>query len=157
MSEYTYNYETEAAQSKKTFYQRLAFIRDIVGDIVYHELSIYAASWAAAEFRFGDSRVPHWRRTADEKPKSGVPVIALIVNRLGNTRRIRAEYAMARTLEVDEDNVVEGFGEYDEASDSYWCPEGWYETNEYEETHWQVSDPVTHWMPLPELPSEVRQ
>jgi hypothetical protein len=30
---------------------------------------------------------------------------------------------------------------------------GWYETNEYEETHWAVSDPVTHWMKLPDPPA----
>jgi hypothetical protein len=42
--------------------------------------------------------------------------------------------------------------DYDEATDTTYWPEGWYECNENEETHWQVHEEVTHWMPLPEVP-----
>lgn len=42
--------------------------------------------------------------------------------------------------------------EYDERLDSYIIPEGWWETADYIEEFRAVSDSVTHWMPLPELP-----
>jgi hypothetical protein len=58
-------------------------------------------------------------------------------------------YAAAKTLEAADDED----GEYDEERDAYFVKPGWYETNEYEEVHWAVHDPVTHWMPLPEPPT----
>lgn len=98
--------------------------------------------------------MPKWIRCEDEMPKSGVPIIAFIPAFGGGTksRRIRAQYAADKTLEqsVDADGGV-----YDEATDTYYCEEGWYETNEYEEVHWAVSNKVTHWMPLPEIPEVV--
>ena len=44
--------------------------------------------------------------------------------------------------------------EYDERLDSYIIPEGWWETADYIEEFRAVSDSVTHWMPLPELPKK---
>jgi len=41
-------------------------------------------------------------------------------------------------------------GEYSEEEDEYYLEEGWYEWNQYEETHWLIEKPVTHWMYLPE-------
>lgn len=95
--------------------------------------------------------VSHWRRVGEEMPPFGVPVIAFIPSfgSGGHDRRIRATYAAPKTLpQADE---CEG-GIYDEETDEFYCEEGWYEDNEYEEIHWKVSDPVTHWMPLPEPP-----
>ena len=97
-----------------------------------------------------------WRHVDEEMPKSGVPVIALITNPLGKTRRIRAAYAATNTLPLDSE-AEDDAATYDEATDTYYCSEGWYETNEYEETHWRVEDPVTHWMPLPSPPAPVDQ
>jgi hypothetical protein len=91
-----------------------------------------------------------WRRVEDEMPKSGVPVLAYLVNRLGKGRCIRASYAATKTLELSYDSDDED-GVYDEETDTYYCSEGWYESNEYEAIHWKV-DGVTHWMPLPEGP-----
>lgn len=41
------------------------------------------------------------------------------------------------------------------ADDEAYLPEGWYESNEHEDTHWHVSGDfeITHWMPLPAPPS----
>ena len=95
-----------------------------------------------------------WIKVADQLPKSGLPVIAFVQSAFGNaeaTQRIRAQYAAKFTLESGDD---EDFGEYDEVTDQYYCPPGWYETNEFEDTHWAVDGTVTHWMLLPEPPVE---
>lgn len=42
--------------------------------------------------------------------------------------------------------------EYNEENDAYLIPEGWWESVEYGEEFSAVSDYVTNWMPLPELP-----
>lgn len=83
------------------------------------------------------------------RPASGIPVIAVVD--IGNNRRrvIRAEYAAPKSLEMHPD--CDG-GEYDEEEGKYWCEEGWYETNEFEDIHYGVDGVVTHWMPLPHLP-----
>lgn len=93
-----------------------------------------------------------WIPTTVEMPPSGVPVIAFVPNFCsgGKSRRIRAQYAQPKTLELSEE--AEG-GEYDEVTGTYYCTEGWYETNEYEDVHWAVSDVVTHWQPLPDVPN----
>ena len=44
--------------------------------------------------------------------------------------------------------------EYDEDTDAYIIPEGWWETVNYGECFSAVHDCVTHWMPLPEPPKE---
>lgn len=69
----------------------------------------------------------------------------------GKSRRIRAQYVPPKTLEQSLE--CEG-GEYDEETDTFYCEEGWYETNEYEDVHWAVIDAVSHWMPLPDAPSD---
>lgn len=97
----------------------------------------------------------NWIRVEDKMPEPGVPVLAYVVGdwlASGKrwTRRIRAQYAAKGTLELS-DSAWED-GDYDEATDRIYAKPGWYEDNEYEETHWRVTDPVTHWMPLPDPP-----
>ena len=89
--------------------------------------------------------VPAWTATADKMPEPCMNVLAYN----GKKQPIRAMWVPAKTLEASGDG---DFGEYDEATDEMWWPEGWYETNAYEETHWLVDGPVTHWMPLPAAP-----
>lgn len=93
-----------------------------------------------------------WIKCSDQMPKPGVNVLAFVQHFGGGkyTRRIRAMYAAAKTLEAaDEED-----GEYDEERDAYFVKPGWYESNEYEEVHWAVHDPVTHWMTLPDPPKD---
>ena len=92
-----------------------------------------------------------WIKCTDRMPEASVSVMAFVPSFCGGgkSRRIRAQYAPPKTLE--QNYYAEG-GEYDEATDTYYCKEGWYETNEYEDIHWGVTDEVTHWMPLPNPP-----
>ena len=91
-----------------------------------------------------------WHKVYDRLPEAGKPVIAFVnPNEYGKKRSIRAMWTPAKTLEQHPD--ADG-GEYDEATDEYYCKEGWYETNEYEEVHWNVSGVVTHWTELPKPP-----
>ena len=93
-----------------------------------------------------------WIKTEDELPESGVPVIAYVQNVYGSiTRRLRAQYAAKQSLPCIGE-YADDFAEYDDKTDEYWCPVGWYETNEFEECHFAVEGEVTHWMPLPEPP-----
>ena len=93
-----------------------------------------------------------WIPVSERMPGSGEFVLAYLKNPLGKGRRIRAFWATKRTLESS--GEFDDWADYDEEKDCYYTPEGWYEANEYEETHWHVTDPVTHWMPLPEPPNE---
>ena len=96
-----------------------------------------------------------WIKTSDRMPKNGVPVIAFVASFEGgkHSRRIRAMYTTKGRLEVHPDHA-DDFGEYDEDKDDYFCPEGWYENNCYEEVHFHVANEVTHWMPLPKEPTD---
>ena len=105
-------------------------------------------------YEAGKAAATAWIPVTEQLPAPGIPVIALVnPNEYGKTYRIRAQWAPAKTLELHFD--AEG-GEYDEETDQYYCEEGWYETNEFEEVHWAVSGTVTHWQPLPEIPEELK-
>lgn len=50
----------------------------------------------------------------------------------------------------DPDNIDDL--EYDEETDAYIIPKGWWETVDFGENFTAVDVPVTHWMPLPKAP-----
>jgi hypothetical protein len=85
-------------------------------------------------------------------PPHGVPVLAYYRNELGKSRVVRATYY--GPMELEQADECGGPGDYDEKSDEYYAPEGWYETNEHEETYWRVDETVTHWMRLPDPPCD---
>ena len=98
-----------------------------------------------------------WISVTDALPKSGVTVLACYRNRLGKLRRIRAYWIAAKTVEANTDDWDQ-CSEYDEATDTYYVTEGWYECidNWGDYSAVAVSEgEVTHWMPLPEAPQEV--
>jgi hypothetical protein len=93
-----------------------------------------------------------WIPVAERMPASGVTVLACYTNRSGNVRRIRAEWVAAKTIESDGDSEI---GEYDEATDCCYDPEGWYEKIDNWGDYSSVvvnEGEVTHWMPLPAHP-----
>lgn len=87
-----------------------------------------------------------WVSLPGALPKPGTPVLLDI----GNKYPIRAQWVPKDSLEATGDG---DFGEYNEASDMYYWPEGWYEWNQYEETHWRVDETPRAWQPLPASPT----
>lgn len=90
-------------------------------------------------------------------PAPCLKVIATYVNRLGNRRTIMAKWVPGKTEEAH--SLDDEFGEYDEATDTTYAPEGWYEVidNCDDCTFVAVSEgAITHWMPLPEAPDAIR-
>lgn len=92
-----------------------------------------------------------WIRVSKRLPDGCFPVLAFYVNHYGKKRVVRASYARKFQLLAGED-ADGSWADWNQEDEEYYCPEGWYEDNENEETHWQVTDPVTHWMFLPEPP-----
>ena len=85
-----------------------------------------------------------WTKLPWQLPEPGMPVLLDI----GKEYPIRAMWAAKHTLEVGMEDDS-GFGEYDETTDTYYCPEGWYEWNDHEECHWCVTETPRAWAPLP--------
>ena len=85
-----------------------------------------------------------WTRLPGALPEPGTPVLLDI----GKKYPIRALWAAKNTVRVGTD--VDDCGEYDEETDEYYCPEGWYEWNEHEEVHWAVSETPRAWSELPQ-------
>jgi hypothetical protein len=89
-----------------------------------------------------------WIVVADRLPVPGEPVLLDI----GKKFPIRAMWAAKHTVE-SHDEADPGWCDYDEATDTYYCPEGWYEWNEHEEVHWFVSETPRAWCSLPPSPT----
>ena len=94
-----------------------------------------------------------WIPVAERLPDSGCVVLACYRNSAGNLRRIRAEWVAAKTQESGGDSNI---GEYDEATDTYYDPQGWYERIDNWDDGFSAvgvsQGEVTHWMPLPDVP-----
>lgn len=95
-----------------------------------------------------------WVPVAERMPDSGETVLACYRNSAGKWRRIRAMWVAAKSCESSPESDI---GEYDEATDCYYDPEGWYEKidNWPEYTACTVDEgEVSHWMPMPAPPQE---
>ena len=102
------------------------------------------ATAAAQGFRDGVASAASWISVDERLPEPGNPVLLDI----GKKYPIRALWAAKNTVRVGTD--VDDWGEYDEETDEYYCPEGWYEWNEHEEVHWAVSETPRAWRELPQ-------
>lgn len=102
----------------------------------------------AEEFKAMLAAAPSaWISVEERLPENGKLVIAHHLNRIGKHRVIRAFYARRFTIEDNSDRDI-GDGCEDHEGTTY-INEGWYEENEHDEFYWFVSQPVTHWQPLP--------
>lgn len=74
------------------------------------------------------------------------------------TRQFQTMAKYIPYLTVPEEDFIadeyRGDGDYDEESDTYFTPEGWYEYQLETEIHYLLSGKVTHFMPLFELPKK---
>lgn len=91
--------------------------------------------------------LPTWIHATVLLPASGAKVLAWDGKNI-----LRAMYAKRFTEEVRPGGEEEAT-EYSEGMDGYFLIEGWYEHNEFDEVHWTIENPVTHWMPLPAPPA----
>lgn len=99
-----------------------------------------------------------WIPVAERLPSSRQPVLACYTNAYGHGRTIRAQW-LAKFQEESDD--IDNFdAEYDEETDTYYAPEGWYELidNWGEYSSVGVTEGIiTHWMPLPAAPADQRR
>lgn len=97
-----------------------------------------------------------WVPVTERMPESERTVLAYYLNSHGKGRRIRAEYIAAKTKGADDGWDSDSTADYDEATDQYYWPAGWYEVidNWDDLTHMAIHEgDVTHWMPLPAAPA----
>ena len=93
-----------------------------------------------------------WICVNDRLPEPGKPVLVACGRHV-----MRAVRAPKFTLSEDAwGNFEPEGGEYDEATDATYWPEGWYEWNQHEETHWQLDSEPTYWHPLPPAPAAIQ-
>lgn len=95
-----------------------------------------------------------WVAVSERLPSSRMPVLARYTNDYGHGRTIRAQW-LAKFQQESED--LDNFdADYDEESDTYYDPEGWYELidNWGEYSSVAVTEGIiTHWMPMPLPPA----
>jgi hypothetical protein len=97
----------------------------------------------------------NWISVAERMPPAGTKVLAFYRNSMGVSRRICAEYIGKHQRDAFDFDSDYGDTDYDEASDQYYWPEGWYERvdNWDELTHLAVTEgEITHWRVMPAVP-----
>lgn len=95
----------------------------------------------------------HWTPIIDGTPHVMQPVLVTVQ---GDHRRVVARAAWVPKHTVEDTESEAEFCDYDEKTELYYWPEGWYEAPVEGETWTHLSDTVTHWMPLPPLPPSER-
>lgn len=110
------------------------------------ELETLHTGYAAARLEIESLRGRGWANLPGQLPEPGKPVLLDI----GTKFPIRAMWAAKHTVEAGDDDT--DWGERDEATDTYYCPEGWYEWNQNEEKHWAVTETPRAWRELPAVP-----
>lgn len=100
--------------------------------------------------------VPRWIPVTERLPKAEQPV--LVVYMFGNKPMVTKAIYEDGTILSDDSFLnwpeIWEYGNYDEESESYFIPRGWWEYGDFAEFNNGINCPITHWMPLPE-PAEV--
>lgn len=96
-----------------------------------------------------------WIKVSDELPKCGKPVLGCYKDTYEKLWIVRAKWIPKHTEESYGDDDF--FVEYDEATDTYYLPEGWYECINNWDDYSSVKiyeGEITHWMMLPTAPDQ---
>lgn len=107
------------------------------------ELETLRVGYAAARLDIETLRGRGWVNLPGQLPEPGKPVLLDI----GTEFPIRAMWAAKHTVQAADDDT--DWGEYVEADDMYYAPEGWYEWNQCEDNHWRVTSTPVAWCELP--------
>lgn len=103
------------------------------------------------------NRSGKWISVEERLPDGGVHVLACCRAKWlagsGNLYVCDAFHSNPKTIVCSYDDDIDS--EYDEETDEYYFPEGWWEVikNWDDYSCVAIEDVVTHWMPLPEPPS----
>lgn len=86
---------------------------------------------------------------SEQMPRCEELILVAGINEYGTEKILRAIYVRKHTIiaSSEDDN-----DEYDAAHDEYYIKEGFYEMNEFEDTHWKIDFEILYWMPLPKYP-----
>ena len=104
-------------------------------------------------------KAPQWIPVTERLPEPETDVLA-VCNRNGYIFVVPAIYEDGKMPEQDSVwNWIDiyDYGVYDEETDNYYVPEGWWENRRFnpDDVYNNLVDcAVTHWMPLPEPPKE---
>jgi hypothetical protein len=96
-----------------------------------------------------------WISVDERLLEKDTPFFVYGLNECRKGRTMKARW-IPKFYKEDDAELFLGTCDYDEETDMYYWPEGWYEWNECEETHWLIPFPITHWQPLPPAPNEVQ-
>lgn len=91
-----------------------------------------------------------WISIKEGLPESRARVIFTWQNSQIKRRTSIGFYAAHKSIDADIYEEIDDAW-YDEETDRYWLPEGWYEEAAEGEYFYSISN-VTHWQPLPEPP-----
>jgi hypothetical protein len=98
-----------------------------------------------------------WININEKEPENHQRVMVFYKNDFGKGRITIAKYIKPKTVLAEDFLDPEysmDFEEYDEEKDCYWTPAGFYESQYATDINWYLSETITHWMPLPNFPSE---
>lgn len=108
-------------------------------------------------FIAGYEAAQRWIPVEREKPKANTIVLIIAITETGKRYRTVAYFIPTKTVLADafleSGYDSEDLQEYDDELDEYWVKEGWFEYQTVAEIHWHISDKITHWLPIPKLPS----
>lgn len=111
-------------------------------------------------YTIGYQQPRQWIPLDDSCPRNGTHVLIGGYNKHGQWRTYHGYYIQPRTIEADDAWDVyandEAWAQYDEETDTYYCPEGWYSLDwaNMDDTYMITDHPITHYILIPSPPAQ---